>query len=130
VLPERVIATLEVEVEEPVLEDVVDAVPEIALDGHDAEHLDEVVEGILDAVVTLEDVGDPGVHRGGDAEVGRQGPVPAGLGELLEEVHAERADAGSLDPQSLHELQRLLKDLENERQMAIQRARLPPWRAP
>ena len=34
----------------------------------------------------------------------------------------------SLDDESLRELQRLLRDLDHEKQMAVQQARLQPWR--
>lgn len=34
----------------------------------------------------------------------------------------------ALDDESLRELQRLLRDLEHEKQMAVQQARLQPWR--
>jgi len=33
-----------------------------------------------------------------------------------------------LDDESLRELQRLLRDLDHEKQMAVQQARLQPWR--
>ena len=36
----------------------------------------------------------------------------------------------SLDAESLRELQRLLRDLEDERHRAVQQARLFPWRSP
>ena len=36
----------------------------------------------------------------------------------------------ALDVGSLRELQRLLRDLETERQRAVQQARLMPWRCP
>jgi hypothetical protein len=34
----------------------------------------------------------------------------------------------ALDDESLRELQRLLRDLDNAKQMAVQQARLQPWR--
>jgi hypothetical protein len=39
-------------------------------------------------------------------------------------------DLDILDLKSLRELQRLLRDLDAERRMAVQRARLTPWRLP
>ena len=66
-------------------------------------------------------------------------PTSPEQGQLVRQIQAEIARStgrtyqirlGSLDPQSLREVKRLLQDLENERQMAIQRARLTPWRAP
>ena len=39
-----------------------------------------------------------------------------------------RIDLEALDLTSLHELQRLLRDLEDERRRAVQQARLPAWR--
>jgi hypothetical protein len=36
----------------------------------------------------------------------------------------------ALDDESLRELQRLLRDLDAEHRMAVQRARLCPWRTP
>ena len=39
-----------------------------------------------------------------------------------------RIDFDALDLASLHELQRLLHDLEDERRRAVQQARLCPWR--
>ena len=39
-----------------------------------------------------------------------------------------RIDLAALDLASLHELQRLLRDLEDERRHVVQRARLNPWR--
>ena len=39
-----------------------------------------------------------------------------------------RIDLEALDLASLHELQRLLRDLEDERRRVAQRARLYPWR--
>ena len=41
-----------------------------------------------------------------------------------------RLDLDALDMDSLRELQRLLRDLDAERRMAVQRARLTPWRLP
>jgi hypothetical protein len=38
-----------------------------------------------------------------------------------------RIDLDALDVQSLRELQRLLRDLDHERQAAVNRARLMPW---
>jgi len=40
--------------------------------------------------------------------------------------YAIKLDA--LDDESLRELQRLLRDLDHEKQMAVQQARLQPWR--
>ena len=40
----------------------------------------------------------------------------------------DRLDLDALDPESLRELQRLLRDLDAEHRMAVQRARLQPWR--
>ena len=34
----------------------------------------------------------------------------------------------ALDDESLREFQRLLRDLDHEKQMAVQQARLQPWR--
>lgn len=34
----------------------------------------------------------------------------------------------ALDDESLRELQRLVRDLDHEKQMAVQQARLQPWR--
>jgi hypothetical protein len=42
----------------------------------------------------------------------------------------DRLDLDALDPESLRELQRLLRDLEAEQRMAVQRARICPWRTP
>jgi hypothetical protein len=42
----------------------------------------------------------------------------------------DRLDLDSLDPVSLRELQRLLRDLDAEQRMAVQRARICPWRTP
>ena len=42
----------------------------------------------------------------------------------------DRLDLDALDPDSLRELQRLLRDLDAEHQMAVQRARICPWRTP
>jgi hypothetical protein len=39
-----------------------------------------------------------------------------------------RIDLGALDAESLRELQRILRDLEHEKQAAVNRARLTPWR--
>ena len=39
-----------------------------------------------------------------------------------------RLDLEALDLDSLRELQRLLRDLDGERRMAVQRARICPWR--
>ncbi|MDY0002193.1 MAG: hypothetical protein RBU30_12920 [Polyangia bacterium] len=63
----------------------------------------------------------------------------APLRQLIQQIEAEIARAlgrryairlDLLDPTSLRELQRLLRDLEDERRMAIQKARLTPWRRP
>lgn len=58
--------------------------------------------------------------------------------QLIEWLRAEmaRATAGrsyhialdQLDHESLRELQRLLRDIDNERQTAVRDARLGPWR--
>jgi len=42
----------------------------------------------------------------------------------------DRLDLDALDPSSLRELQRLLRDLDAEHRMAVQRARICPWRTP
>ena len=42
----------------------------------------------------------------------------------------DRLDLDALDPESLRELQRLLRDLDAEQRMAVQRARICPWRTP
>ena len=42
---------------------------------------------------------------------------------------AYRIGLETLDVASLRELQRLLRDLADERRMAVQRARLMPWRS-
>jgi hypothetical protein len=39
-------------------------------------------------------------------------------------------DLEALDIKSLRELQRLLRDLDDEKRMAAQRARIYPWRTP
>jgi len=39
-----------------------------------------------------------------------------------------RIDLDALDVESVRELLRLLRDLDSERRMAVQRARLTPWR--
>lgn len=39
-----------------------------------------------------------------------------------------RIDLDALDAESLRELQRLLRDLDHEKQAAVNRARLMPWR--
>ena len=39
-------------------------------------------------------------------------------------------DIEALDIKSLRELQRLLRDLDAEKRMAAQRARIYPWRTP
>ena len=41
-----------------------------------------------------------------------------------------RIDFEALDLKSLRELQRLLRDLDGEKRMAAQRARMFPWRTP
>jgi len=41
-----------------------------------------------------------------------------------------RIDLEALDPESLRDLQRLLRDLEDERRRAVQQARMMPWRLP
>lgn len=42
----------------------------------------------------------------------------------------DRLNLDALDMESLRELQRLLRDLDAERRMAVQRARMMPWRMP
>lgn len=39
-----------------------------------------------------------------------------------------RIKLDTLDDESLRELQRLLRDLDHEKQMAVQQVRLQPWR--
>ncbi|HHQ41283.1 MAG TPA: hypothetical protein ENK20_03205 [Chromatiales bacterium] len=41
-----------------------------------------------------------------------------------------RIDLEALDQESLGELRRLLRDLEDERRRAVQQARMTPWRLP
>ena len=41
-----------------------------------------------------------------------------------------QVDLEALDIKSLRELQRLLRDLDDEKRMAAQRARIYPWRTP
>jgi hypothetical protein len=41
-----------------------------------------------------------------------------------------RIDLEALDQESLRELRRLLRDLEDERRRAVQQARMTPWRLP
>ena len=41
-----------------------------------------------------------------------------------------RIDLEALDQDSLRELRRLLRDLEDERRRAVQQARMTPWRLP
>ncbi|PIE65598.1 MAG: hypothetical protein CSA24_02450 [Deltaproteobacteria bacterium] len=41
-----------------------------------------------------------------------------------------RLGLNAIDKDSLRELQRLLRDLDAERRMAVQRARMMPWREP
>ena len=41
-----------------------------------------------------------------------------------------RIDLEALDPESLRDLRRLLRDLEDERRRAVQQARMMPWRLP
>jgi len=41
-----------------------------------------------------------------------------------------RIQLDALGDESLRELQRLLRDLDHEKQMAVQRARICPWREP
>ena len=40
----------------------------------------------------------------------------------------DRLKLDAFDVESLRELQRLLRDLDAERRMAVQRARMMPWR--
>ena len=56
---------------------------------------------------------------------------------LVESITAEvnrqvgrryRIQFEALDDESLRELRRLLRDLDHEKQMAVQQARLQPWR--
>lgn len=42
----------------------------------------------------------------------------------------DRLDLDALDPASLRKLLRLLRDIDAEHRMAVQRARLCPWRTP
>lgn len=42
----------------------------------------------------------------------------------------DRLDLEALDLDSLRDLQRLLRDLDAELRMAVQRARIFPWRTP
>ena len=41
-----------------------------------------------------------------------------------------RIDLEALDLESLRDLRRLLRDLEDERRRAVQQARMTPWRLP
>lgn len=41
--------------------------------------------------------------------------------------NCQRIDLDALDVESLRELQRLLRDLDHEKQPAVNRARLTPW---
>ena len=41
-----------------------------------------------------------------------------------------QVDLEALDIKSLREMLRLLRDLDNEKRMAAQRARMCPWRTP
>ena len=41
-----------------------------------------------------------------------------------------RIDLEALDQESLRELRRLLRDLEDERRRSVQQARMTPWRLP
>jgi len=43
---------------------------------------------------------------------------------------AYRIDLEALDLHSLRDLQRRLRDLEDDRRLAVQQARLFPWRCP
>ena len=43
---------------------------------------------------------------------------------------AYRIDLEALDLPSLRDLQRLLRDLEDDRRRAVQQARLFPWKSP
>ncbi|MCC7380394.1 MAG: hypothetical protein IT384_01085 [Deltaproteobacteria bacterium] len=43
--------------------------------------------------------------------------------------HRYRIELDALDVESLRELQRLLRDLDHEKQAAVNRARLMPWRS-
>lgn len=54
--------------------------------------------------------------------------LEAEIARSLGRRYAIRLDL--LDAQSLRELQRLLRDLEDERRAAIQKARMTPWRQP
>jgi len=42
----------------------------------------------------------------------------------------DRLNLDTLDVDSLRDLQRLLRDLDAEHRMAVQRARICPWRVP
>jgi hypothetical protein len=98
---EGVVGALEVDGEVPVVEHVVDLVLEVPLHGHHAQHLEEVVEGVLHAVVGLQHVVEHRVDGGLDAEVVGQ-LAAAVLGELLEEVHAEQHGREVLDDAHRH----------------------------
>ena len=93
---EGVVGALEVDGEVTVLEHVVDLVLEVSLHGHHAEHLEEVVEGVLHAMIGLQHVLEDRVDGGFDAEL--VGELAAAmLGELLEEMHAEQHGREVLD---------------------------------
>ena len=48
--------------------------------------------------------------------------------ELTRTGRNYRIDLEALDLASLHEFQRLLRDLEDERRRVVQQARINPWR--
>jgi len=49
--------------------------------------------------------------------------------EIARTGRAYRIDLEALDLTSLRDLQRLLRDLEDDRRRAVQQARLFPWRS-
>lgn len=42
----------------------------------------------------------------------------------------EKIDLEAMEVEGLRDLQRLLRDLDAEKRMAVQRARMTPWRTP
>jgi len=94
----------------------------------------ELLRGPLRAVVDVvewrEDDGDP---TKGTATIMLY-ELPEGFWASVEAQKEERpselpSNGGSLSrPEWLRELQRLLRDLDHEKQMAVQQARLQPWR--
>ena len=64
-------------------------------------------------------------------------PIPSRIPKKLKSVpipssratgRRYRIQLEALDDESLREFQRLLRDLDHEKQMAVQQARLQPWR--